>query len=616
MAMHARWYFVSSTFPLIAGFLGPIANLTNVASLAESWSILVRLSAEARAGLAEQDVVGRFADPAWVIALNALSLAAGLGANLALLLNFSGRVRYNAAQAAAILGFVVGAALLVVDVTLHADVTLPALVRAHAADGATVESSQGFWMAVMTCVLYGLCGALLAANEVGHLSGFYPAQFVLDGPQRSLMVQTLFFVTWLAIGAGAFARMEAYTFANGVYYCNVTILTIGLGDYSPSSDLPRALVLPYALVGILVLALIVSSIRTLVVSSGRRRMAVIRTDRLRAHALAAARADGRKTTDRDAFEAMRGFTRAGVHFQARVTLLFSTTVFLVVWLIGALVFCTIQNWSFFHALYFCSLCLLTIGYGDYVPTYPAAKAFFVIWSLIALPLVTILISNLSDTLIANVIRITNSFGDITLRNTMLGRRGRPRREQPLYVAVEGACRQLAEPFVNPHKPGTPEAESWACHRRRYELMIAMNEFIADMHRAASTSFSPSYDLSYTYEVWARLERHMGQGLRFDWLSESSPIRFHIRNEAIWFLKVYSTLFRNELDLAPDLALGDGPAHEYLHPRYDISAVDLTESLVRVHSQDDQSTPSEAENLRAIDEANALEDEDSASEEDE
>lgn len=52
-----------------------------------------------------------------------------------------------------------------------------------------------------------------------------------------------------------------------------------------------------------------------------------------------------------------------------------------------------------EALYFSYTSLLTIGYGDYSPHSNAGKAFFVLWSLLAVPSLTILISNMGDTIV-------------------------------------------------------------------------------------------------------------------------------------------------------------------------------------------------------------------------
>jgi potassium channel subfamily K, other eukaryote len=50
-------------------------------------------------------------------------------------------------------------------------------------------------------------------------------------------------------------------------------------------------------------------------------------------------------------------------------------------------------------LYFTYTTLLTIGYGDFLPQSNAGKPFFVLWSLVAVPTVTIFISNMGSTVV-------------------------------------------------------------------------------------------------------------------------------------------------------------------------------------------------------------------------
>ena len=70
--------------------------------------------------------------------------------------------------------------------------------------------------------------------------------------------------------------------------------------------------------------------------------------------------------------------------------------------------------TYFQALYFCYVSLLTIGYGDLSPKSNAGKPFFVVWSLLAVPTMTILISDMGDTVIESYKRGTFSLANWTL----------------------------------------------------------------------------------------------------------------------------------------------------------------------------------------------------------
>ena len=65
-------------------------------------------------------------------------------------------------------------------------------------------------------------------------------------------------------------------------------------------------------------------------------------------------------------------------------------------------------------MFFTYTSILTIGYGDFFPTSSAGKPFFVIWSLVAVPTVTVLISNLGDTVVRGLTDATIWIGSKTV----------------------------------------------------------------------------------------------------------------------------------------------------------------------------------------------------------
>lgn len=90
----------------------------------------------------------------------------------------------------------------------------------------------------------------------------------------------------------------------------------------------------------------------------------------------------------------------------------------LLWCVGAIGFwkaeAHTQGLTYFQSLYFCYVSLLTIGYGDLSPTSNAGKPFFIVWSLIAVPTMTILISDMGDTVIASFKRGTFKLADWTV----------------------------------------------------------------------------------------------------------------------------------------------------------------------------------------------------------
>lgn len=121
--------------------------------------------------------------------------------------------------------------------------------------------SQGFWHAVIAATLYLVSSMMLMVNMWGYFLGHYPQHFELTDEQRNLILQTMMFFIWLAGGAGVFAKVSGWLFVDALYFCEVTILTVGFGDLHPINDVGRGLVFPYSVVGIIILGLIVGSIR-------------------------------------------------------------------------------------------------------------------------------------------------------------------------------------------------------------------------------------------------------------------------------------------------------------------------------------------------------------------
>lgn len=122
--------------------------------------------------------------------------------------------------------------------------------------------------------------------------------------------------------------------------------------------------------------------------------------------------------EKDRFDAMRNIQRNTTKFKRWYALFMSVMAFGLLWCVGAVVFwrCehTVQGMTYFQALYFCYVSLLTIGYGDLAPQSNPGRPFFVFWSLVAVPTMTILVSDLGETVINKFKRGTFRLADFTV----------------------------------------------------------------------------------------------------------------------------------------------------------------------------------------------------------
>lgn len=305
--------------------------------------------------------------------------------------------------------------------------------------------SQAFYYGIWAAILYFVDASLMAVTFWGASSGHYSKDFHLTASQRTLMLQTIMFLMYLLLGALVFSKIEGWSYLDAVYWADVTLFTVGFGDFAASTNLGRALLFPYALVGVLSLGLVVSSIQSLILERGRRRLDARMEEKNRRRVIRTLARNGNEEiltplprelsmntaeTELDAetpgeferrrceFELMRKIQEKASSRRRWMAMAISTGSWILLWLVGAAVFleceASYQRWTYFDSIYFCFVSLITIGYGDRTPVSNAGKSFFVFWSLLALPTMTVLISNAGDTVVKFVRDSTIRLGNVTI----------------------------------------------------------------------------------------------------------------------------------------------------------------------------------------------------------
>ncbi|KEQ70843.1 hypothetical protein M436DRAFT_53156 [Aureobasidium namibiae CBS 147.97] len=403
------WWFAGTAIPLLAATMGPLANVLSIAALVTPWRMCLLDGVQPEScpwdGSSEllPDLDGHtFGDPHWCYALNICSLALGFTGNMFLLLNFTNRIRYIIAlPLTIILWYAATAILIAIEASMNQFV--PPLKPQQ-------SYTQGFWYAVIAAIFYLICSMLLMVNMLGYFLGHYPQRFNLTDSQRTLILQTMLFFVWLAGGAGVFSLVESkygqglfnWSYVNALYFCQVTVLTVGFGDLYTSSNIGRGLVMPYAVGGIIMLGLIVTSLTTFASELGEDnipRLLLLREEK-------------------DRFIAMRRIQQKTQKWKKWSGLCISVSAFAILWCIGAVIFWIaerrVQGITYFQSLYLCWVCLLTIGYGDLAPKSNAGRPFFVVWSLIAVPTMTLLVADMSTTIVNGFNRSTFRLADFTI----------------------------------------------------------------------------------------------------------------------------------------------------------------------------------------------------------
>lgn len=494
---------------------------------------------------------------------------------------------------------------------------------------------------------------MLLINMVGYLLGKYPQHFYLTDYQRTLILQTMMFFIWLGGGAGVFSRVCGFSFSNALYYCDVTILTVGFGDIVPTNNVGRGIVIPYAVLGIVFLGLVINSIHKFAKGISKNKVVKAHEERVRANTVSKSVTNDDELRDRlglpppkrhggphsdrsqltesitkygeldisgrvvtftpkgsattssfhshhkhthksatlkmpsplnrpghvfkngphtlldrrqrllylkdekDRFEAMRDVQENTKKFKQYYKLSMSILAFAILWSVGAVVFWVAehreQRMSYFEALYFCYVSLLTIGYGDFSPKSNAGKAFFVFWSLVAVPIVTTLISDMSDTVISGINQGTNTLADWTvmpragvvrelvdshprLKTWIVQRQKRKEEEERIKrgFVIQNPDEEAGEADAETVEHPTIEKfihEGMSSHEILRRLAIAIKKAAQDMQ------VSPPK--RYSYEEWAeftRLIRFTAESreqlkeeeeqdgfINWDWIGEDSPM---------------------------------------------------------------------------------------------
>lgn len=239
-----------------------------------------------------------------------------------------------------------------------------------------------------------------------------------------------------------------------------------------------------------------------------------------------------------------------------------------------------QGLSYFEALYFCYVSLLTIGYGDLAPKSNAGKPFFIVWSLVAVPTMTILISDMGDTVVASYKRRTSLLADWTV----LPKEGFFREfleSHPLlmrwfdkWVVKRAEKKRIANGFPGPEDAPDPEInltldqlakeEDLDEHDLARKLAIAIRRVADDLKQGR-------HHRRYTYEEWVEFSRlirfsqfqpgtekagideeEAEEGLiEWDWIGEDSPMMAD-ESECEWVLdRLCESLDRYMRRIAPD-----------------------------------------------------------------
>lgn len=373
------WFVASSYIPLLCSCSGPLSNMFSLLAIICPWK-------SHKVNAVYQP------DPYWCYLINSISIVFAIVSNMFLLLNYRKKIRYTYCQIISIFGW--GLACII----------LTALIIAYYfwfynnGYNKRYVIAEGFYFATITVVLHFSNFILLLVNELGFLLRKYKPVFNINKTQETLIIQTIAICAWLIIGASIFTRMLNLTLAESFFYSILSVVTIGAQNYVPEGAVAAQTVTSLWIVcGLVMFGLIISSIRKMIVDFSQSTLYWHRSERLRKKLLKAHREDtGDLETNEDSFKLAQNISRWAVVIKGIVEVTCSMMVFFLTLFGGAMGFALFEGWTYRFSIYFCFFSFMTLGEGNATPSTPGGRALFCAWAIAAVPVMTILVSILSD----------------------------------------------------------------------------------------------------------------------------------------------------------------------------------------------------------------------------
>ncbi|KAH1944130.1 hypothetical protein KXW30_007370 [Aspergillus fumigatus] len=345
--------------------------------------------------------------PAWAVALKAVSLAFAVVAYLILLLTMVSKHDPVKGFIVTVLCWCSSAA------TLLAVIGVIAREYAEVNPQQTLRYTQNYFYGTFAAGLYILVAVLLAIHTCSVRSVHLTHDERRTVECTSIILRVGAFSVFLLAGAAVYATIEGWTFMDALYWADYTLLTIGIGNIAPKTHLGRSLLFPYVSAGILNTGLVITSITSFTENirelSIRFKMEEVHSgiqgrrpvDKCSSNSHSDREKQARETPagspypNKDDLIKLQRIKRDFYRRHRWMTLIFSGVALFFLWLVSAAIFRRSersQKWTYFQALYFTYISLTTIGYGDLYPTSNFGKTFFVFWSLLAVPVLTNLIA--------------------------------------------------------------------------------------------------------------------------------------------------------------------------------------------------------------------------------
>ncbi|EIW70019.1 hypothetical protein TREMEDRAFT_30177 [Tremella mesenterica DSM 1558] len=350
--------------PLAAAVLAPLSTLLDIPALTQHWYTLN--------GVAQPD-------PTASLALSAVGLALNVFANAFLILRFSSSRTWwwHHATQWSLMNWILKVIVAAINLILFGIVTR---------NSAGYQFAEGFWCAVVSIIDAGIISIALIVHYFFAFGKSSEDTSEVRSEGKRFMISVTIFLGILALQSLVFCKIEHWAYSDSIYFSVQTALTIGFGDFSPTTTAGKVLVFPFS---VLTISQLGNEIALIIGFISQR--ANERRDRWKKRYETAMHQEANsKRPHAGLLEEMALIHRINSReeMMSQVYDLFWSAVSLVVfWVSGAAIFSSIEGWPY-GILITVMILSLTIGFGDYTPVQPAGKVVFIVYALMAVPIVT------------------------------------------------------------------------------------------------------------------------------------------------------------------------------------------------------------------------------------
>ncbi|KAI7957897.1 hypothetical protein MJO29_006114 [Puccinia striiformis f. sp. tritici] len=403
----------------------------------------------------------------------------------------------------------------IASLTIHDCLNLMILIEVAVRSPSSSHHAAGtFWMLVASSLISVFCNLTLIIDYV-RVDNFRAKGSGLTTKQRTFVIVVMSLLLYIGFGAVIFALLESHqiNFSDALYFSVCTVTTVGFGDITPTRTITRVFNFFYAIVGVVLLALTVSTSRDTFIEAfeslvrSRRRAIAHQGKRLYKAATKHRSQDeydqipasntasntacdtlhrlnstwrshcwtrNRKTAHTDNLPFHTDNTDPKVSFQEfqhrlladerkelRSRLFIATLLSSCFWFLGAAVFKFTEGWTYGQALYFGYVAFLTLGYGDFTVHSSGGRAFFIAWSLLGIGNMTLLLAVLTQ---AWEMRYKRAISESRNRKLALSRQATAH-----LIGVDDAG------LV--HKPCVEEHEGADVNQTLDQLIVTAEEFL-------------------------------------------------------------------------------------------------------------------------------------------